>query len=91
MKGVLRRRATSASAADVTPLGDAGWSRKGGRPHEHRAVLLGGESLEHALGAEFVEGEPWASNVVVDRSLYTGQNPASSGPLAERMLEALSA
>ena len=44
-----------------------------------------------ALGADFVEGEPWAPNVVVDRSLYTGQNPASSGPLAERMLEALSA
>ncbi len=44
-----------------------------------------------ALGAEFVEGEPWAPHVVVDRSLYTGQNPASSGPLAERMLEALSA
>ena len=42
-----------------------------------------------ALGAEFVEGEPWAPNVVVDRSLFTGQNPASSGPLAERMLEAL--
>jgi putative intracellular protease/amidase len=44
-----------------------------------------------ALGAEFVEGEPWASNVVVDRNLYTGQNPASSGPVAERMLEDLSA
>ena len=42
-----------------------------------------------ALGADFVEGEPWAPHVVVDRSLYTGQNPASSGPLAERMLEAL--
>lgn len=41
------------------------------------------------LGAEFVEGEPWAPNVVVDRSLFTGQNPASSGPLAERMLGAL--
>lgn len=44
-----------------------------------------------ALGADFVEGEPWAPNVVVDRTLYTGQNPASSGPLAERMLEALPA
>lgn len=42
-----------------------------------------------ALGAEFVEGEPWAPHLVVDRNLYTGQNPASSGPLAERMLEAL--
>lgn len=42
-----------------------------------------------ALGAEFVEGEPWAAHVVVDRNLYTGQNPASSGPLAERMLAAI--
>lgn len=41
------------------------------------------------LGAEFVEGEPWGENIVVDRTLYTGQNPASSGPLAERMLDAL--
>jgi putative intracellular protease/amidase len=40
-----------------------------------------------ALGADFAEGEPWAENVVVDRTLYTGQNPASSGPLARRMLE----
>ncbi|MGZ4447127.1 MAG: type 1 glutamine amidotransferase domain-containing protein [Nocardioides sp.] len=42
-----------------------------------------------ALGADFAEGEPWAPNVVVDRTLYTGQNPASSGPLAERILESL--
>lgn len=42
-----------------------------------------------ALGADFVEGEPWAAHVVVDRTLYTGQNPASSGPLAERMLDAI--
>ncbi len=41
------------------------------------------------LGADFQEGEPWAENVVVDRTLYTGQNPASSGPAAEKMLEAL--
>lgn len=44
-----------------------------------------------ALGCDVVEGEPWAPNVVVDRSLYTGQNPASSGPLAERMLQDLPA
>ena len=42
-----------------------------------------------ALGAQFVEGEPWEPHVVVDRGLYTGQNPASSLPLAERMLQAL--
>ncbi|GAA0218078.1 type 1 glutamine amidotransferase domain-containing protein [Saccharothrix mutabilis subsp. mutabilis] len=42
-----------------------------------------------ALGVDFVAGAPFAPNVVVDRNLYTGQNPASSGPLATRMLEVL--
>lgn len=41
------------------------------------------------LGTDFREGEPWAPYTVVDRNLYTGQNPASSGPLAEEMLKAL--
>ncbi|MBT2490856.1 type 1 glutamine amidotransferase domain-containing protein [Streptomyces sp. ISL-96] len=41
------------------------------------------------LGADFREGEPWSPHVVVDRNLYTGQNPASAGPLAEEMLKAL--
>lgn len=42
-----------------------------------------------ALGADFQEGEPWAEHVVVDRNLYTGQNPASSGPLAAELLKSL--
>lgn len=41
------------------------------------------------LGTEFSEGEPWAPNVVVDRNLHTGQNPASSAPLAAEMLKSL--
>jgi putative intracellular protease/amidase len=41
------------------------------------------------LGVDFREGEPWAPHVEVDRNLYTGQNPASSEPLAEKMLETL--
>ncbi len=42
-----------------------------------------------ALGADFQEGEAWAPHVVSDRNLHTGQNPASSGPLAEEMLNLL--
>ncbi|MEU1015431.1 type 1 glutamine amidotransferase domain-containing protein [Streptomyces sp. NPDC005898] len=42
-----------------------------------------------ALGADFQEGEPWAPKVVVDRNLVTGQNPASSAPLAEELLKKL--
>ncbi|MGY6020024.1 type 1 glutamine amidotransferase domain-containing protein [Streptomyces spinosirectus] len=34
-------------------------------------------------------GEPWAPNVVVDRNLVTGQNPASSAPVAEELLKKL--
>lgn len=34
-------------------------------------------------------GEPWAPNVVVDRNLVTGQNPASSAPLAAELLAKL--
>ncbi|MEU6260559.1 type 1 glutamine amidotransferase domain-containing protein [Streptomyces sp. NPDC047043] len=34
-------------------------------------------------------GEPWVPNVVVDRNLVTGQNPASSAPLAAELLKKL--
>ncbi|MEU6541405.1 type 1 glutamine amidotransferase domain-containing protein [Streptomyces sp. NPDC047000] len=34
-------------------------------------------------------GEPWVPNVVVDRNLVTGQNPASSAPLAAELLTRL--
>ncbi|MEV0251349.1 type 1 glutamine amidotransferase domain-containing protein [Nocardia sp. NPDC050712] len=42
-----------------------------------------------ALGADFRDAEPWAPHTEVDRNLYTGQNPASSAPLAEELLKAL--
>lgn len=40
-------------------------------------------------GANFDSAEAWAPNVVVDRNLYTGQNPASTRPLAEKLVSAL--
>ncbi|MFC8828935.1 type 1 glutamine amidotransferase domain-containing protein [Streptomyces sp. NPDC057137] len=40
-------------------------------------------------GALFEETAPWAPHVVVDRTLITGQNPASSAPVAAEMLKAL--
>ncbi|WP_062645994.1 type 1 glutamine amidotransferase domain-containing protein [Streptomyces maremycinicus] len=40
-------------------------------------------------GIEVRAGEPWAPHVVVDRNLVTGQNPASSAPLAEQLLKLL--
>ncbi|WP_017597537.1 type 1 glutamine amidotransferase domain-containing protein [Nocardiopsis lucentensis] len=40
-------------------------------------------------GVRVEEGEPWAPKVVVDRNLVTGQNPASSAPLAAELLKKL--
>ncbi|WP_069163925.1 type 1 glutamine amidotransferase domain-containing protein [Nocardia altamirensis] len=41
------------------------------------------------IGADFREGAPWAPNIVVDRNLITGQNPASSAGVAEELLNSL--
>jgi putative intracellular protease/amidase len=41
------------------------------------------------LGVEFTRGEIWKPYTVVDRNLYTGQNPASAAPLTEQVLAAL--
>lgn len=43
-----------------------------------------------AAGARYVQNQaPWTSNVVVDRELITGQNPASAPALADKLLQAL--
>ncbi|MFQ6395946.1 type 1 glutamine amidotransferase domain-containing protein [Nocardia sp. KC 131] len=42
------------------------------------------------LGVDFRAGEAWAPHIEVDRNLYTGQNPASSAPLAAELIKALS-
>jgi putative intracellular protease/amidase len=41
------------------------------------------------LGVDYSRGEIWKPYTVVDRNLYTGQNPASSAPLARELLKAL--
>lgn len=43
-----------------------------------------------AAGAAYNAGEPFAPHVVIDRNLITGQNPASSGPVAKEVVKALS-
>ncbi|KAJ7368249.1 class I glutamine amidotransferase-like protein [Mycena albidolilacea] len=48
---------------------------------EDKIVSLGGKYEKAA--------DPWASHVVVDGNLYTGQNPASAGPIGEAILKAL--
>jgi putative intracellular protease/amidase len=41
------------------------------------------------LGVEFSRGPIWQPYTVVDRNLYTGQNPASAGQLAQELLPVL--
>ncbi len=41
-------------------------------------------------GLKVEAGEPWAPHIEVDRNVVTGQNPASSGPLAAQLLKKLS-
>ncbi|WP_338886901.1 type 1 glutamine amidotransferase domain-containing protein [Rhodococcus sovatensis] len=41
-------------------------------------------------GAQFSNTDAWTPHVVVDRNVYTGQNPASTKPLADRVVQALS-
>ena len=38
-------------------------------------------------GAQFRRGDDWSAHVEVDGNLVTGQNPASSAPAAEELLE----
>ena len=40
-------------------------------------------------GAFESSGNPWRPHVVVDGNLYSGQNPASSEPLAKQLLTAI--
>lgn len=42
-----------------------------------------------SLGAKFEKTEDWGVYVIQDGLLITGQNPASSGPAAKKLLEAL--
>jgi putative intracellular protease/amidase len=41
------------------------------------------------MGVHFTRGEVWKPYTVVDRNLYTGQNPASAAPLARDLLKVL--
>lgn len=42
------------------------------------------------MGVDFSRGEVWKPYTVVDRNLFTGQNPASAGPLAREFMKELS-
>ena len=60
------------------------------RPASHflRAPWLLADTLRKS-GARYEKGPNWGAHVVRDGNLLTGQNPASSEPLAEAVLAAL--
>ncbi|MFI5613722.1 type 1 glutamine amidotransferase domain-containing protein [Amycolatopsis sp. NPDC051903] len=73
----------------------AGYRVTGFTNDEENAVGLGPKAkwlLEPELGklgVKFERGADWQPHTVVDRTLYTGQNPASAAPLAQEILKAL--
>lgn len=70
-------RATSFSDAE-----EAQTELAGRLPHTLAAAL-------RAQGLNLLPGPAWEAQVVVDRDLLTGQNPASAAPLAQALLGAL--
>ena len=73
----------------------AGYRITGFTNDEEDAVGLGSKAkwlLEDEvkkLGVEFSRGPIWQPYTVVDRNLYTGQNPASAAQLAQELLKVL--
>lgn len=51
-----------------------------------QAVWLLEDRLKAEGGLYSAAAQPWDEHVVVDRNLYTGGNPASSEPLARRLI-----
>lgn len=57
-------------------------------PFAWKARWLLEDRLKEA-GADYFKGFPLRPHIVVDRNLYTGQNPQSSTPLARRLVTEL--
>ncbi|MFC0452261.1 type 1 glutamine amidotransferase domain-containing protein [Rhodococcus jostii] len=72
------RRVTGFSNAEESQVGFA-----------DKAPWLLQNRLTESGGVFEESGSPWQEHVTVDGNLYTGQNPASSRPLAEALVAAL--
>jgi len=57
--------------------------------HKVNAVPFLLEDKLASLGGVYESGEAWKPYVTIDRTLYTGQNPASAKPLADTVVKAL--
>lgn len=83
------------------PGGDfvlSGYQVTGFSDEEERAIDMDGvvpfsleQALQEASGGNYVSGPAFASHVVTDRNLVTGQNPASSAAVGEALASLLEA
>ena len=88
--------AVLAASDDASSSPFAGYKMTGFSNDEEEQVGLAANApwlLEDRLvelGADYSKAaEPWGSHVVVDRNVYTGQNPQSSEELAKRIVSDL--
>ncbi len=59
-------------------------------PQEELAGKRTCEDILGARGGNFTQTSPWGAHVAKSDRLFTGQNPASAGPVADAIVEALS-
>lgn len=58
---------------------------------EHAGLGRSCEDLALGRGAKYTKGAPWAAHTAVSERVFTGQNPASAGPIADKIVEAFAA
>ena len=57
---------------------------------EHAGAGRTCEDILAARGGRYTKGPAWGPHIAVAERVFTGQNPASAAPLADRIVEALS-
>lgn len=77
---VAGKKVTAFTNAEEAAVGATEWVSQG-------SVLM--ETKFQELGASFVAGADWGSNVVVDGKLITAQNPGSAVACAAKVIEML--
>lgn len=58
---------------------------------EHAGLGRTCEDIFRARGAKYTKGAAWGAHIAVADRVFTGQNPASAGPVADAIIQALSA
>lgn len=56
----------------------------------HKGLGRTCEDIFRARGAKYTKAEPWKPHVAISNRIFTGQNPASAGPVADAIINAIS-